>query len=128
MCVCVFLLYSVQLGGQRSPLSTTRIESFGLSSTQLTIFRNPEGKVRKGEEKKIGREEGEWKRGVRGKEGPKNGLENVHVLTTSEPSHNRSCNPGASKPGNLSRVGTTWITDCEGVVAAARLGVRQVGG
>ena len=23
VCVCVFLLYSVQLGGQRSPLSTT---------------------------------------------------------------------------------------------------------
>ena len=25
VCVCVFLLYSVQLGGQRSPLSTTAL-------------------------------------------------------------------------------------------------------
>ena len=31
VCVCVYLLYSVQLGGQRSPLSTTSYREFWLS-------------------------------------------------------------------------------------------------
>ena len=44
VCVCVFLLYSVQLGGQRSPLSTTG--HFGFPSTQLTLNKTPQGHPR----------------------------------------------------------------------------------
>ena len=46
VCVCVFLLYSIQLGGQRSPLSTTA--HLGLPSTQLKFFMVV---VRRGKEK-----------------------------------------------------------------------------
>jgi len=41
VCVCVILLYSVQLGGQRSPLSTTG--HVGFPSTQLNYNQSPRG-------------------------------------------------------------------------------------
>ena len=41
VCVCVILLYSFQLGGQRSPLSTTG--HVGLPSTQLNYNQSPRG-------------------------------------------------------------------------------------
>ena len=56
VCVCVFLLYSHQLGGQRSPLSTTSGGNF-VPSTQLTIIKTsnevPGGEEKKGEGKSV---------------------------------------------------------------------------
>ena len=53
VCVCVLLLYSVQLGGQRSPLSTTG--NFD-PSTQLNYNQSLVGDTRKGRRKKGGEE------------------------------------------------------------------------
>ena len=62
MCVCVHLLYSHQLGGQRSPLNTTTGGNF-VPSTQLnyspTEGRNWRGALEGGKEKvnKVGARE-----------------------------------------------------------------------
>ena len=53
VCVCVLLLYSVQLGSQRSPLSTTG--NFD-PSTQLNYNQSLVGDTRKGRRKKGGEE------------------------------------------------------------------------
>ena len=52
MCVCVFLLYSYQLGGQGSPLSTTEylLSSTQLNYNQLSIGTPSEKVKRKGKE------------------------------------------------------------------------------